>query len=358
MSKVLFLHTPMPCEVGAVALYSCLDSTADIIEMDIKKSTDYEEVKKVLDKSNINTLTEDKAQVNLKDVVTSICLSEYPPTIGEVLNRNERNNKELNIVAMLGSYWNSNLPSLLKDYQNVKFLIHQPGETPVENTDRLTNFSLKDMELCDFVLRIAGVSGALSRNKTWRKFLSTNKQVIGLINDRYRSKNNSATQPLFTGLYNFTKEDLSLLERFEKLLLDEYLFEDVMKFGNSIVDMQISMTNERAVKNAKKFETTDGKMGVMTDAPELVNLTHEQLVKNYPNVDVTVIVNHKFSNEDKESDEQLAFSVRSYNDELNAEILVKNISPNGGGSKTAAGCRLNVSVTQHLPWVKHPSKTD
>ena len=82
--------------------------------------------------------------------------------------------------------------------------------------------------------------------------------------------NVAATQPFFAGLCNIRSDPgpISLEGRIYSLLIGEIALADVLKVGNSIVQSQIEIARERALKNARRGATKGGIAYVITDAPE------------------------------------------------------------------------------------------
>lgn len=93
------------------------------------------------------------------------------------------------------------------------------------------------------------------------------------------------------------------------------------------------MAAERARKNRKIVTLQNGKRAVVTEAPELVNLSHKALRDEEKDCPVTITVRMCFGN-GSESGDKMVFSVRTY-DGSDARELIEKIG--GGGTESAAG---------------------
>jgi len=161
--------------------------------------------------------------------------------------------------------------------------------------------------------------------------------LLKILNDRSIGQNVEETQPFFTGLANLPGEN-SEEENIYLILTGEYRLENVIKIGLNILKSQRVMARNRAMKNARQGEFKDGTTYVVSEAPELVNLTHEALRKEHPSVDVTICASLKFTRDQ----DQVAHSMRSWNPTVDVKKL---IGERGGGSSTAAGGRVNIDIS-------------
>jgi hypothetical protein len=157
-------------------------------------------------------------------------------------------------------------------------------------------------------------------------FTNARAELIELIDQRALGHNVIGTQPFFTGFFNyFAKNDH--VTNFTHLFTGEVDFDEVQEMGKTIYESQIQMASERAKNNSKVVTLRNGKTALVTEAPELCNLSHQALreIDSHP---VTITVKMAL-NTDK-----LHYSVRTY-DGTDAREIVNAID--GGGSDFAAG---------------------
>lgn len=199
----------------------------------------------------------------------------------------------------------------------------------------LTHISFKSgkpfSELIDFV-KSRGAAPMLDY------MLKQHKVLIDMIEDRVCGRNTYDTQPLITGIFNSNLE-VSIEERYYQLFNGDMNLEDVLKLGKSIMSSQLEVAKERALKNSKLGTFTDGTKYCITDGPEFVNMTHEELKKVYSDCDVTIVASLKFKTGE---DDQVAHSLRSWNDSIDVKAMIGSY---GGGSKTCAGGRRSVNIS-------------
>lgn len=172
-----------------------------------------------------------------------------------------------------------------------------------------------------------------------RDFLLNHYARVGeLLDARCRGVDVAATQPFFAGLGNITDEDVNLEERIFNLLSGVYTLDDVLKIGNTIVKNQIAVARERALRNAREGTLKDGTPYVITNGPEFINLTHEELHCLHSGAKVTIVAALKFG---ADQSDQVAHSFRSWSADVDVRAIV---GERGGGSPTAAGGRCDIDV--------------
>lgn len=169
-----------------------------------------------------------------------------------------------------------------------------------------------------------------------------------MLEDRVCGRKTYETQPLITGICNILT-DLPIEERYYRLFCgkfdlnkeneeNEFKLEYVLKLGSSIMTSQFEVAKERALKNSKIDTFKDGTKYCITDGPEFVNMTHEELKKVYPECEVTIVASLKFKTNEED---QVAHSLRSWNESIDVKAIIGSY---GGGSKTCAGGRRIVNV--------------
>lgn len=164
-------------------------------------------------------------------------------------------------------------------------------------------------------------------------------RALQTIDLRSRSKATVDTQPFVTGLHNSLPDD-PLENKFYKLFTGVLDYDDIVAIGNTIVSSQMQVAHERALKNARSGTFRDGTSYVVTDGPEFVNMTHDELHKVFPEAKVTLVASLKFSPRDED---HVAHSLRSWSPAVDVKAMISDVV-GSGGSPTAAGCRHTVNV--------------
>jgi hypothetical protein len=171
-------------------------------------------------------------------------------------------------------------------------------------------------------------------------------RALDLLDARCQGVRVSETQPFFAGLCNVAypnaKGPLDLEDRLFRLFSGEFTLDEVLKIGWTIVQSQIEIARERALKNARSGALKNGMPYVITDGPEFVNLTHEELHSTYPDAKVTIVASLKFA--DNQAD-VVAHSMRAWAPDVDVKLI---IGAHGGGSATAAGARRELDI--HLDY--------
>jgi hypothetical protein len=291
---VVVLVSLMPCEIGASALYKCLDESSYVMPMKINEARSFD--------------------------LTTNRIMEVSSAPSEII--------------MLGTYWIEPLPLLMEKYNNTKFTVYCPGEIPDITSNNLTMDSADSgVGMATYMLNMAKKrSGSASLIKLFENKFS---HVINLMDDRAYGRNLAETQPFYTGIFNYGSINIDIYDKFVKLFEGDYSIKEIIKAGKMIVSAQMQMAQERVLKNSKVTKLSDGSIAVVTEAPDLMNLTHESLHQKHPEAQITILMNMKFS---QSGSDELCYSFRSFNINVDVSSLAKKV--NGDGSKTAAGGRV------------------
>lgn len=173
------------------------------------------------------------------------------------------------------------------------------------------------------------------------QLITCNLEAIDLIDRRITSTDNNSTQPFFTGLFNYKPEldntISSLKEKFTDLFLKRTTVHDLQVLGNQILISQLTIVKDRVAKNSRTG-FIGNKSYAITEAPEFVNLTHDELKRKY-NPDITITISLKLSEIDEKS--RIHYSMRSTTTNVE-EIIVRNTS--GGGLSHAAGGTREIDI--------------
>ncbi len=166
-----------------------------------------------------------------------------------------------------------------------------------------------------------------------------NFKLIEMIEQRCRGENTLKTQPLVTGISNVLV-DVPIEERYSLLFRNKLLkLEDVLNLGSKIMESQIQIAKERTLKNSRTGTFKDGTAYAITDAPELVNLTHDALRERY-GCQVTVIASLKFK---EGGPDEVSHSMRSYDNNIDVRAMVKPFGGSGTVATTGA-CRKVINI--------------
>jgi hypothetical protein len=241
-------------------------------------------------------------------------------------------------VVMLGTYWNQAVHRLRDDIEGTIDVYCSGACSPDE--ERLNFHSGENIGPSKWMkkwLEENGYTSALAK-----QFFKTHEASFILIDDRIYKRNIAQNQKFYSGIANLST-DLDLFGRFYSYFLGDVTLEEVMNKGAAILDSQLLMARERAVNNSKIVTLSDGvTKASITEAPELINLTHEALYE-LRKTDITIVVSLKFANDG--SVDQLAYSLRSQNNgQTNVEDMIKLHTTNGGGDKVSAGGRVDFAI--------------
>lgn len=186
---------------------------------------------------------------------------------------------------------------------------------------------------------ISRAAAIIGENNLLKFAVMETAEVCSYLDDRCQSLNVAKTQPFFTGLHNVYPGPVNLEDRIFKLFTREIALSDVMKTGMTIVQSQIEVAHERALKNSRAGILKDGTTYAVTEGPEFCNITHDELHKYHANAQVTIVTSIKFKNGE---DDLLAYSLRSWDSKVDVKSLVEK--QGGGGSATSSGVRRAIDV--------------
>lgn len=305
MTRTTILVSTMPCEVGAGALYHCLDEKADILIMKIPDARRFE-----------------------------VCMANLSGVDGK--------NPHPDLIVMVGTYWMDCLEQLVYHFSETLFHIYCPGKVfdyKLNGRHRVTMTSGENnLGPSRFLFELA--KSSCSSETLFKLFEKNFSTVMTFIDDRFANRNIADNQAFYTGLYNFGSMDTSLYDKFVKLFQGEYDLSEVIKSGTFIVNSQILLARERALNNSRTEKLSDGTLAAITEGPELVNLTHEALHQKYPHAQVTLVLGVKFGQTSKE--DELSYSIRSFDVSVNAQKLGKKVR--GDGGQNTAGGRIHIDL--------------
>ena len=166
--------------------------------------------------------------------------------------------------------------------------------------------------------------------------------ALTLLDQRCCGKDSAKTQKLISGLMNYNGFQGSLEERFftffTEVPVNPPLEKAVLSVGIAAVLGQIDLVANRVKENSYVQRLLQGWDCAVGTASELVNLTHDELHRQYPDAHITCVLKMWVKTEP-----QIAHSLRSWHPGINVELLVKPFG--GGGSPEAAGVRF--------PWDLH-----
>jgi hypothetical protein len=285
------LCSSFPCEIGAAVMYNVLDEKSDVVAMTVANSKDFSKTISLIDK---------------------VC-------------RQPKN------IIMLGTYWADILREMLEHYESTTFTLYCFGEELNMNADNLSQFSgINGVGPTKFLLDLAEPKCSA---KLFTLFVNKFTDVLRYIDDRIYNKNIMENQIFYTGLFNTEPIEMPLFDKFTNLFTGCYDLPTIMAIGRTIVSAQMGMARERATNNSKKVILQNNVTAVVTEGPDLINLTHDALHQKYPDSAVTIVMNMKFGEKD-----YLAYSIRAFDESISAMDMAKKI--NGDGNRSAAGGRI------------------
>lgn len=292
MKSTIVLSSTFPCEIGAAALYHCLDDDSVVVAMAIPEAA--------------------KLELTMKKI------QECNPTPKQII--------------MIGTYWTACLSDLLNTLKNTVFTVYCFGELLHHSATNLQQFSGNNgTGPTKFLLDLA--KQKCQSEKLVKLFENKFKNVMIYIDDRIYNRNILENQIFYTGIFNYDSFEVPLFDKFIKLFQGDYDLDKILQSGQAIVSAQIGMCRERATNNSKVVVLENGMNAVVTEASDLVNLTHDALHYKYPDVPITIAMYMRFGKEDS-----LAYSIRSFDKSTDASILAKKV--NGDGNNVAAGGRV------------------
>lgn len=248
------------------------------------------------------------------------------------------------ILFIIGSFWKNSLKLLSDYFANVK--IYAFGDE-IKN-DFASNINIyRDISKRGAIDWIYNVSIGLdnSRQELVKSFMNSNKEILDKCNKRCFGAGDYDVQVLFTGVYALA-ENGNLFQVFVDLFTHTINYNDVISRGKMLIENHQQIAAERARKNSKLVTLRNGKKAIMTEGPELINFTHEALMKHHKEAEYTIVVRYQFAPDDN-TDDKLCLSIRTINPSNNAMELLLGCE-NAGGSNTAAGGQINTKFDLHL----------
>lgn len=293
-STSIIITSNLPCEIGLASLYHYATKNP-FVTMNIQDSTDFEK--------------------------TSSAIQSASQSVSQSVSQS------LKEIIMIGTFWKNCLEKLLDFYSETKFIVYCFGEKLEFKRANLRIVSSSDQWPVDFILK--------KSDKTAQE-LGINGQFLQNIDDRLLNINLITTQNFYSGLEN-SFSGISLFDKFTKIFQNEISFDDMIITGKIASKMQVGMAQNRVLSNSKKLVLQDGITAAVTSANDLINLTHDALHQKYPDIQVTIVVQVKFVGQDN-----IAFSIRTYDPNVSARDLSKKI--NGDGCYNAAGGFIKHSI--------------
>ena len=250
------------------------------------------------------------------------------------------------LVIFLGNYWDTQLKTYFQkqpfDAITTDIVVYSFGnDSPFPSKFQIAYVVSKDQTPVGFFKDL------------WNKYLQPHgsgvksvyfallKPVLDILDDRVRERNLPQTQVFFSGLANHPAiRGDSVFERFSSFLRAEATLETIEQCGMTVLESQMKLTADRAKTNSTVVKLSNGRTAAVTDAPDLINLSHDALKKAYPEVDLTLVSSFKFAHQGKVS---ISYSYRS-TENLKCEFHLGNEMEKheGGGSKTAAATRIEI----------------
>jgi hypothetical protein len=242
-------------------------------------------------------------------------------------------------LVFVGSYWNEEMLRRLSPKHAI--IRYNYPETPKEGETYATN---PHFWLASFIFA-KGLSYENVPFQFKAAFIETNKRFLILLDERFHSKNVTETELLFSGLYVGPLEKNSweiLFDNVSRVFEQKLFLDDVIKAGRSIVETRMSLANERVLNNSSVRTLYDGTKVVLTNAPDLINVTHERLHAKYPDVQVTATMALQLKNDKVELSlslrkpgENNPFDLKSFITEINETVATsqkkEHIGMGGGG---------------------------
>ena len=266
--------------------------------------------------------------------------------------------------VLLGTYWNSILPQLKALEPEDEPFVY--GETQLEG---VRSFDNKKMMITDFIF-IALNHVVKFRPILLNVFHKTFKELFDILDERYCGGKDHDCQAFFAGMHNHNLHK-TLFERFLDIYNNgEIAPVDLIKVnGKTIMFNQAQLATDRVVRNSRQIVLPDGKLAVVTNATELVELTHEALKKKYPEAELTITVQLKFDpklttfvvqpyqvDEEKKDKKDspphdfIAYSLRTFGT-IDANQTAQLVG-GGGANDRVAGFSLPFTLSLPLPIAK------
>lgn len=250
------------------------------------------------------------------------------------------------VIMFLGNYWDGQLKNYLSNYpfdaSVTDIVVYSFGnDSPFSNRPGIFYTVGNDQTPVEFFLHWWKKYNQPHESGVKSVYLALLKPVLDILDDRVKERNLSKTQVFFSGLANHpTINGDSVFERFSSFLRAEATLEAIDHCGVTILESQMKLASDRAKLNSTVIQLPNGRTAAVTDAPDLINLSHDSLKKTYPEVDLTLITSFKFTPGGKVS---VGYSYRA-TENLKSEFHLGNEMKKheGGGTKTAAGTRIEI----------------
>lgn len=323
MNGLLVLTSTMGCEVG-VGAFAKLGRSVTVTQMTPRDASDRDKV--------FNQIREH-------------CLNNYTKFTGLT-------------VLMIGTYWSKTLYSIVDamsslDMGTPRIVIYCFGSKPEQIDDpknTTTTFDFEWIVQDQDPQKWQGPMKFLSKflpdlgytGKVYDYYFKSFEPAIRLIDDRLNNKNINETQAFQNGIEAIGNAEEGLFSKFNKFFEGHVSLDKVMEIGRSISDYQTMTVQNRVLNNTKQITTKSGMKVVITEAPELCNLTHKGLADKYPEATMTTTLNLKLGKTMNDEDE-FCFSFRSYDSGVDSSVFAKKL-PQGDGSKTSSGGRAPAKI--------------
>jgi hypothetical protein len=288
MTTVVFFVRTMPPEAGAAALLSMAGGVVSLIY--------------TIESAKESTLK--KMRENIVDVAGS-----------------DTPSSDITLL-MIGTYWPD--AEKLADYYEV--VVIKPSHTlsPVEQVLKYIDENSLDGRTFDLCVRTVFAP------------------MIAMLIDRHTGKNLESTQVVVAGLTQLgADQQRGIYAAFLKFFEGRITMEEIVDAGKKIVSAQYEIVNTRVSDLSSTFKLANGTAVAVTDAPELINMTHEMLRKRH-GVLVTMTCTLKFS--PRTDKVNVCYSIRSDDSAVSAVELIKKLAPDGDGSPQCAGGRVEMDI--------------
>jgi hypothetical protein len=296
MSIVLF--TDMPHEVGAAAFYQSFDKT--VIPVPMKTHEAY----------------------SFSTTVRAITTAQ-----------NYIDDQSIKRFVLFGTYWQKYMTLLIqwinKMYVNADVFILCDGKFEFDESikSRINHFPSGTTGPISFIKQIVSGCADEQQKQLFETYCDDRKQIVEFIENKGMNIKVPETQVFFSGFYNHV-QGATNYEKFMNLFKDPTMLIDVLYFGKLIASAQTGTSKERT-KGVQILKLKNGASVVVAESPELIELTHDQLCKNY-NTDVTIVFKFVPTPEGT----MIHYSVRSYDEKYDAREIIWALvgKENGGGN--------------------------
>ena len=250
-------------------------------------------------------------------------------------------------LLFIGSYWNEEMIERLSKIENVSIVRYNFPAMQLSSNPEYEK--RPHFWVFNYILNHKTGFTNLSSSLKEALILQPHLEFLALLDDRYNGVNVLETEVLFSGLYVGPIDTNACDILFNNVLSvfqHKSTFKTIMEIGRPIVQMRLSLANERAINNSSVRILSDGTKAAFTNAPDLVNVTHEMLHKRYPDVEVTVTMAIQLKNENPElslsirkQGENSKFDLKEFVDKINkaTETPQKKVSIGLGDSGSGGG---------------------